>query len=78
LGSADTLLGDDGDDVLAGGAGDDLLFGTSQDLTAAPDLEADVLDGGAGFDQLFLGAQETGTSGEGADQFISRGGVTGL
>ena len=78
MGGADTLLGGDGNDVLSGGAGDDLLFGTSQDFAATPDLEADVLDGAEDLDQLFLGAQETGTGGEGADQFISRGGVTAI
>lgn len=74
----DALFGNDGDDVLSGGrdddtlsggAGNDVLSGDRFDGTGGVERGVDSLDGGDGDDVLWLFGTDTGTGGDGADQF---------
>ncbi len=81
-GGNDTLSGDEGDDTVLGGSGSDLLYGDDgndyisgfahdQASSGDPSMadSADTLFGGAGNDTLHLGSGDSGTGGDGADQF---------
>ncbi len=75
---ADALFGNDGDDVLSGGrdddvlsggAGNDVLSGDRFDGSGGIERGIDHLDGGDGDDVLWLFGNDSGTGGDGADQF---------
>ncbi len=67
---ADTLSGDDGDDLLRGAAGDDTLYGDRGADCLLGEAGADRLDGGDGNDQL--------NGGDGDDVLLGQDGVDRL
>ncbi|MDQ0466776.1 Ca2+-binding RTX toxin-like protein [Caulobacter ginsengisoli] len=68
---ADTLIGDNGDNIVSGHDGDDVLSGDAGADTLQGELGADSLDGGKGEDRLIGGlGDDILTGGKDADVFV--------
>jgi Ca2+-binding RTX toxin-like protein len=76
---ADTLTGDDNDNILIGGAGDDSLSGGVGDDELRGDAGDDILDGGSGGDLLAGGlGDDVLNGGEGSDTASYAGAADGV